>query len=471
MSDHGSVIVALPTIADHFGTDLPTTQWVLIGYALTISALLLPMGRLADLVGRKRVYLTGFALFVVGAVLAGLAPSMLTLILTRVLMGVGAAMTQGTSTAMIVSAFPESERGKALGLQLSAVGSGAVVGPAMGGLIVSALGWQAVFFTTALLGLIAIAAALVVLQARRTGELESEGPRVDWLGAALASLALIVFLLATTNGSTMGWGSPAIVAAFAGLSVLLAAFAWWELRAQSPMLDVRLFRRGLFSAGVAARFISFLGMSSIRFLMPFYLQAVAGLTPRQMGLLLVPSALTMIGTGPLGGRLSDRYGWRTFSVGGLAISAVGLLALSRIGLHTPLMLIVAAMVVQTVGAGMFGAPNSSSILSAVEPSRYEVISGFLNLVRNSANVTGTALATAIVTAVMASQGFAPSLTEVSASGETGVLPAFTSGVRVAYLATGIMVLVGALVSSFNGGKAVEGLPAQVEKPPRRARMV
>ena len=151
--DHGSTNVALPSIASNFGSDLPTVQWVVIGYLLTISALLLPMGRLADLVGRKEVYITGSLIFVLGAVLAGFSPNLTTLLLSRLLQGVGAAMTQGTGMAIITSMFPSRERGKALGLIMTVVGTGAVAGPAVGGFVVDALDWRWVFFFNAPLGL------------------------------------------------------------------------------------------------------------------------------------------------------------------------------------------------------------------------------------------------------------------------------------------------------------------------------
>ena len=168
VADHGSIAVALPSIANEFRTDLPTVQWVMIAYALTISSLLLPMARLSDIVGRKRMYIVGFTIFLVSALLCMVAGNVVTLIASRVLMGLGASMTQATATAILLSAFHESERGKALGLQISAVGSGAVGGPAIGGFVVDAFGWRGVFMLTITLTVVAIVVAQVVLNRRRT---------------------------------------------------------------------------------------------------------------------------------------------------------------------------------------------------------------------------------------------------------------------------------------------------------------
>ena len=239
-------------------------------------------------------------------------------------------MTQGTSMAMIVASFPSQERGRVLGLQMSIVGLGGIAGPALGGLLVGELGWQWAFFGTAAMGVVAILAALVIVDSRRSGLTDRRGVKFDWGGAALSTGALIVILQAMTWAPTLGYGNPAIAAAFAVFAALLAVFILHELRAAFPMMDVRLFKRRLFSLGVIASFLNFLGSQSVRFLMPFYLQAVLGLHPTQVGLIIVPGAVSMMITGPLSGRLSDRFGWRWFTVGGMLVSAAGLLILSTL---------------------------------------------------------------------------------------------------------------------------------------------
>ena len=453
VSDHGSVIVALPSISDHFNTDLPTTQWVLIGYSLTISALLLPMGRMADLIGRKRVYILGFVIFTIGGLAAGFAPSIGFLILAKVFQGVGAAMTQGTSMAMIIATFPPEERGKALGLQMSMVGLGGVAGPAVGGLLVGVFDWRWVFFGSSIMGAVSVLAGLIVLDAKRVGQPSGDREAFDWLGAALSTGAMVSFLLGMTGGPRLGWFSPIILGALGSFIALLVAFVWWELRVSSPMMDIRLFKRRLFSLGVSASYLSFLGMSSARFLMPFYLQAVLGFSPLQIGLMIVPSAMMMIIMGPLSGRLSDRFGVRPFTMGGMAVSMSGLLLLSTLTPNSSFLVAMAGMIMQSFGIGTFNAPNNSSILSAVEPSKYGVISGFLNLVRNSGNLTSIVVATAIVTATMGSLGYAPSLAEVSVDGDPGLVAAFTSGLRMAFRIMSGFVFI-AVVASFFKGPAV-----------------
>ena len=215
--DHGSVLVALPDIEGHFSTDLPTVQWVIVGYALAISVLLLPMGRLGDIMGRKEVYIGGFAVFVLAAAVAGFSPTLQVLIGAKVVQGIGSAMIQGNGMATIISVFPGSERGKALGTHLSIVGAGAIAGPALGGFLVSALGWRSVFLVNVPVGLITIAITALVLSGKQTSEQNAVGPKstFDWLGAVLSGLTLLAFLLVLSSGDRAGWTSLTVMAGWA----------------------------------------------------------------------------------------------------------------------------------------------------------------------------------------------------------------------------------------------------------------
>ena len=465
--DHGSVNVALPTVAGHFQTDFTTVQWVTIGYALTISALLLPMGRLSDLMGRKKVYIGGSLIFVLGALVAGMSPNLTTLVVARIIEGSGAAMTQGTGMAIVIAAFPASERGKAIGLIITVIGTGSIAGPAIGGFLVDALGWRAVLLANVPVVLLGVAASMLILTDSRDDH-TSQGVRdrkFDWLGAALSTGALLTLLLALTNGHKSDWTSPIILVAFLSFVGLLAAFIWWELRTTGPLLDLRLFQRSLFSLGVSAHFLTFLGSSAAIFLTPFYLQQILGYTPRQAGLILVPNALCMAILGPISGHFSDRFGWRWFTVGGLMLSSLGLLLLSRLTIDSSLFLVISALMLQSAGMGMFYSPNSSSILSSVERERYGVLLAFINLVRNAANVTSVAMATAIVTATMGTMGYEPSLDAVRSGGGAGIADAFTSGLRHAYLIMMGLLLVAMAVSVLTVNPEPSGADGQVEEVP------
>ena len=441
----GTVNVALPTIAGHFETDLPTVQWVVIAQTLTVSALLLPMGRLSDLVGRKQVYVVGLLLLMGASVFAATSTSVLMLVMSRVVQGMGAAMTQGTGMAMITSVFPEDERGKGIGTHMSVIGTGGMVGPVVGGFLVSELGWRWVFLVNLPLASIALLGALLLMDSKLFFR-EGRGARFDWQGAALSTAALVTFLLLMTNGYRLGWTSPPIIGAGALFVALSAGFIWWQRRASAPMLDLSLFKRRIFSLGVLASFISFLSVASVRFIMPFYLQGVRGFSPDRVGLIMLPTAVTMTIMGPIAGRLSDRFGYRVFNVAGLLLAAAGLFTISRVSQMTPLYVIIGAMVAQSAGTGLFASPNSASIFGEAQGNRHGVVSALLSLVRNSANVTSIAVATAVVAATMVAAGFSPDLGDVNA----GARGAFVSGMNGLYLAMSCLLLAGALASFLKG---------------------
>ena len=323
--DHGSVLIALPGIESHFDATLESVQWVVVAYALTISVLLLPMGRLGDVVGRRKVYVAGTAIFVLGSLGSTFAPDLSILIACRVLQGVGSGMVQGCGMGMFIAAFPDSERGKALGMHLSMVGLGAIAGPALGGFLVAWLGWQWVFFVNVPTGTIVFALSWLLLERGPNSVRDRQGERgaFDWIGAGLSGVILLVMLLVVGNGNALGWLSVLAIVGGVSVVVLSAAFVWWELRTKSPMLELRLFANRIFGLGVAAAWLSFFGTSAARFMMPFYLQRVLSYSPEQVGLMMIPAALCMVVIGPFSGRLSDRFGWQAFTIGGISLTAAG----------------------------------------------------------------------------------------------------------------------------------------------------
>ena len=481
--DYGSVLVALPAIETYFDSDLPTVQWIVIGHALVISILLLPMGRLGDMVGRKRVYVGGFVIFVATSAVAGFSVDLSMLIGAKVLQGVGSAMIQGTAMASLISAFPDSERGKAMGTHLSVVGTGVVAGTAIGGFLVSAWGWQAVFLVNVPIGIVTIAVSWFLLPEdfgtrgnRSSADPTAASPpsglpasgrpvsgRFDWIGAILSGTALLILLLILGQGDRIGWTSLLTIAGVVATVLFLAVFIWWELRVASPLLELRLFQRKLVAMGAAAGWVTFLASSSSRFLLTFYLQQVLGHSPREIGLYMMPAALAMAVLGPVAGRLSDRFGYQKLTAGGLAVGALAWFMLaegldgdgSSLGM-TPLVLVIVALTIQSAGTGVFYTPNNSSILGAVERSSYGIVSALTQLVRNTANVTSVAMVTAIVTITMGSMGVEPSLSAVSPE----ISDAFLAGVRRAFFVMGSLLVFGMVICIARGERAKVVTPAQ-----------
>ncbi len=441
--DATASFVAVPTIALDLGIGLPVAQWVILGNMLAVTAVLVPIGRLSDLLGRKRLFVAGYAILGAGAVLSGTATDMAVLITGRVIRGFGAALTQATSIPIVVSVFSVGERGRVLGGQMGVVGVGTVLGPVVGGLIVGLLGWRAIYWVTAA---IAVAVALLGARVLKRRKARSATPlaRFDVGGALLSTAFLVVFLVALSNGSRLGWCDPGVLLALLGSAALAAALWWQERRAADPILNVRLFRLRDFSVGLTSAVVAFTASAGAYFLLPFYLQMVQGVRPELLGLLLTPAGVVTALASPVMGHIADRVGHRRIATLGVALNGAGLLCLSQLGVATSLIWAVLLFMVLSLGIASFHAPNSSAILAAVDDNAHGVASGFINLARNLGNVIGIAAGTAIVSATMAARGLPPTFAAVTGQGDAALLEGFVAGFNRATLLLGALCVVLAL---------------------------
>ena len=458
--DAGVVNISLPAISSHFDADLPTVQWVVSVYLLTITALLLPLGRAADLLGRKRLYVAGFAAFIVGAVLAASAQNVPWLLMARALQAVGAASIQANGLAITVSVFPPEERGKVLGLTATVVALGAISGPVFGGILVDAFGWRSVFFLSVVVGLLGVTMARFVLKEERIATALDRRGKLDWLGMVTSAVAMASVLLVLSRGHSAGWTSPSILVTGAVAAVAIGAFFLAELRVKEPMIDLGLFRRRAFALGSLAAFLAFVAVVANAIMMPFYLQGVLGYQARTAGLVLTPWAFMLAFTGALAGRFSDKIEARVLSTLGMLVVCGALLALSRLGAHSSVAHVVIPLMALGAGMGMFSPANQNSVIGAVERERYGLVSAFLNLMRNTGNVAGIALATLIVTLSITSLGVEPDLgilREEGAAANPLLVQGFVSGLRQTFLISAGIVALAALASAFRGARRVESL--------------
>ena len=452
---------AVPAIADHFDATIPDVQWVVLGFLLSVGALLIPVGRLADIVGHRRLYLVGVVIFTVGALLAGSTPSLQALVGFKVFQGAGAAMIQATSVPIITSAFPTGQRGRALGLFMGVIALGAIAGPVIGGGAVTLLGWRAMLYLAGPVGAVSAVLAVRVLGTTDprpravTGRGSSESApqearrglrSFDWPGAGLSTAALVLFLMTVSSGDRLGWSSPWIIGGLAAVGTLVAVFVAWELRSREPMIALGLFRNGTFSVGQTTMFLMVLGNSLIFFLLPFYLQDIAGLTPLLSGLVVSAVPVAFLSTGPLAGHLSDRMGWRLFVPAGLSVGLASMLMLTRLSIDSPIWWTVVTMLMMGFGLGFIFSPAQNAIYGVVGPGRQGVVTGLINMARNSATLSSIAIGTAIVTATMGGLGYEPSLDAVREVADAGIEDAFMSGMTRAFLVGAGVVALGLIVS-------------------------
>jgi EmrB/QacA subfamily drug resistance transporter len=395
----GSVVnTVLPVMAGSFGSDIATIQWVVTLYLLVVSALLLSFGRLGDLRGHKVVYVTGFMVFVLGSALCGLAPTAGALIACRALQAVGAAMLFANSPAILTRNFPPAQRGQALGLRATLTYLGQMVGPFLGGWLAVQFSWRAVFYINVPVGVLALLLSLRFIPRDAPAD---HAERFDLAGALTFMGGLVALLLGLNQGHALGWASPPILALLALAGLLLGTFVAIERRVPHPMLDLGLFRRRLFSAAAASAVLNFLCVYGILFLLPFYLIQGRDLSPAQAGLLLTMQPLVMIVVAPLSGTLSDRIGSRLPATLGMAILAVALFLLSRLGPHSSVGDVVVPLAIAGLGTGIFISPNNSALMGAAPRHQQGIAAGILATARNVGMMLGVGLVGAIFTTALA----------------------------------------------------------------------
>jgi EmrB/QacA subfamily drug resistance transporter len=388
----GSIVnVAMPTLENQLDTRFAVVQWVVLAYLLTVTTLLAGIGRLADIVGKKSIYVIGFVVFTAGSVLCALAPTVGWLIGFRVLQAVGAAMTMALGPAIVTEAFPTSERGRALGIIGLAVSVGIIVGPTLGGVLLRYLSWHWIFLVNLPLGIIGTLVALRFVPAT----LPRGGQRFDYPGAALLFLSLISLLLALTFGQQFGFGSPPIMLLLAGWLLFLVLFIAVEWRVSQPIIDPRLFRNTTFSISLFNGYISFVLIAGVLFLMPFYLENVLGFQSLIVGQLLAILPLTLGLTAPLSGWLSDKLGTTIMTVIGLAVLLIGYSRFGLLDIDTSKLGFVLILLPIGIGMGVFQSPNNSAIMGSVPPHQLGVASGLLAITRTLGQTTGIATLNAL----------------------------------------------------------------------------
>ncbi|MHB8415482.1 MAG: MFS transporter [Acidiferrobacteraceae bacterium] len=394
--DVSIVNVALPTLQGDFKVKLALIEWVAMAYMLTLTIFLPLFGRLADIFGRSRMYNTGFVVFTVGSALCGLADTAGFLIGARVLQAVGAGLLQANSVALITQAFPANERGRAIGIQGAVQAIAMSVGPFVGGLLISAVSWRAIFYVNVPIGIVGTFAALYVLPG---AEKKHQRESIDYLGTSLFATGLAFLVLAVNEGESRGWSSHLILAYFALAAVLLTAFIVTEMKVRHPMIDLSLFKRYAFSAGNLTGMLSYYVLFAVLFLMPFYLEQVAGYTPALTGTILTPIPLAMAIVAPFAGHLSDRIGSRIMTTSGMVICAVATLLLVFLGGAPDMMVLILELVVLGVGMGLFTPPNNSAIMGSAPKERLGVAGGILNMMRALGLIFGVDISGVVFTSL------------------------------------------------------------------------
>jgi EmrB/QacA subfamily drug resistance transporter len=402
----GSVVnTVLPVLNQAFGSEVATIEWVVSVYLLIVSGLLLSVGRLGDMRGHKRVYLVGFAIFIIASALNGQAPSAGALILTRGVQALGASMLFANSPAILTKNFPAAQRGQALGLQATMTYLGLTAGPSIGGWLAGAAGWRWVFYINVPVGGLAMLLSFVFIPDDRH---QAPDETFDLRGAGLFLAGLVALLLGLNQGHAWGWTSLPVVGLIGLSLVVLAAFVIHERAADDPMLDLDLFRNSVFTAAALSAVFNYMCVYGILFLTPFYLIDGRGFSPANAGLLLTAQPLVMAVVAPVSGTISDRIGTRLPSTLGLGALGLGLVLLAGLGATTSVIRIALGLGVAGLGVGIFTSPNNSALMGSAPHERQGIAAGILATARNVGMMLGIGFAGAIFTSVMTASPASPS---------------------------------------------------------------
>ncbi len=427
-----AVNIALPVIGAEFHLGAVRLGWVTSAFLLAAAVFLLPVGRLSDILGRKRFFVAGMAVFTVSSTLCALAPSGNALIAARLVEGFGGALIFGTGTAILTSVFPPGRLGRALGINVAAVYLGLSLGPFLGGLLTQHFGWRSVYWSVVPVALLGALLTAWKLEGEWAG---ARGERFDLLGAVLYGGALVALMIGLADIlSTTGRGLTGVGA------IGLLAFVVWEGHATAPLLDLGLFRRNVvFALSNLAALINYSATYGVPFLLSLFLQYIRGLGPEAAGTVLVAQPVIMTVFSPAAGWLSERVEPRYIASAGMALTALGLFLLAGIGPATGEGHILGVLALLGFGFALFSSPNTNAVMSAVEPRFYGVASGTLGTMRLLGQMSSMALVVLTFSILIGVTAITPAR-----------FPAFLEATHVAFVVFGATCALGVLASLARG---------------------
>jgi EmrB/QacA subfamily drug resistance transporter len=441
-TNSGTLIIALPDLERALDTSLLGLVWVILAYMIASTVLVLTAGRLSDLFGRKKAYVSGFVAFSIASLGAGFAGDGTQLILWRIVQGIGAAFLFANAAALVTDAFPKHQLGLAMGTNTMVAAIGLVLGPVLGGALVS-ISWEWVFWFNVPLGLAAAAWGAIVLHELVTPD-DVRG--LDLGGVVTFVAGLTGLVLAVSKGGIAGWNDPVVIGGLVVAALLLPAFVLIERHARAPMLDLSIFRNRLFAAATAAAFINGLSRFALMFVFVFYFQGVKGDDPVLAGLKLAPLAIGMLVASPLAGIWADRHGSRTLAAMGMVVSAIGLALMTTLVVDSPYWESSLWLLLVGVGSGMFNSPNTAAMMGTVPVHRRGIAAGARTMLQNTGAVLSIAFVMAIVTAAVPKDVLLQIFSGLASSLSVSQLDPFISNMHTALWALAATSLVGAVVS-------------------------
>jgi EmrB/QacA subfamily drug resistance transporter len=398
--DQRAITVALPTLTMTFHTTFTTIQWTILVYDLVLIGLIITMGRLGDIFGRRRFYALGFLIFVSASALCGLSQATGQLILFRAVQAIGGSMIAANGRAIVSVNLPPEERGRALGLTSTAFHIGFLTGPSLGGFLIDTIGWRWIFYINMPFSLCGAYLAWKVVPETRIAEKVA----VDIPGAVLLLVTNALFIFAIDQLPRTGWSHPMFLTILALAVLALGILLRVEARTQTPILILSMFRTRLFSAGIASLFLVAGTLSAINFLLPFFLQNLLGYSPAQVGWIIVADSVIIMVMAPIAGSLSDRFGSRLLCTVGCAVIGIAQFFLATLHMDASLPRIILPLCLWGIGWALFNAPNQSSILGATGAEKIGAAAGMIATTARTGGAMGVTLSATLFGYLLASAG-------------------------------------------------------------------
>ncbi|HEU23524.1 MAG: MFS transporter [Mesoaciditoga sp.] len=443
-----ALLIALPNIAEGLNAPMITIIWVLMSYMLATTVLVPSIGRVADMIGRKRLFVLGAAIFTIASLFAGLSQSGVELLVMRIIQAIGGSLIMANSTAIVTDAFPKGELGMALGINGMVLAVGSAFGPIIGGLLTTAIGWRWIFYMNVPFG--ALVTIWAWIQIKDIAPIP-KGEKFDWLGAISFTSGLFFLLYALTEGGFGGWTSPIVITFFILAAILIPLFVYIESKVKYPMLDLRLFKTRVQAFAYSSNLMNGISRGALMFLLIFYLLGIKNMDPFTASIYLIPFAVAMMIMAPISGRLSDRYGSRILSTLGLLITGVGLLGFAiftRVDMSIAEVIIWGTVV--GFGSGMFNSPNTNTIMSMVPPDRRGIAAGTRTMMNNAGSLVSIAMAFAILSSGLTPQAMDALFIGAQIGGKGIFVDTFISDLRLAFFISFIISIGAAVISYMRG---------------------
>ncbi|MBN2009610.1 MFS transporter [candidate division KSB1 bacterium] len=427
-----SVNIALPKIGDAFELEAVRLSWVASIFLLSAAVFMVPFGRVADIYGRKLIFVIGVSIFSIASLVSAIASTSLMLIVGRLIQGIGSAMMFGTGVAILTSVFPPEERGRALGINVAAVYLGLSLGPFLGGVLVEYLGWRSIFWANVPPGILII---ILVFWKLRDEWAEAEGESFDGYGSVIYAIMLIMLMYGFSI--LPAWQGFCLVG---GGLLGLALFVRWEQRVEHPVLDILLFKQNrVFAYSNLAALINYAATFAVTFLMSLYLQYIKAMSPQQAGLILVAQPAVMTLFSPFAGRLSDRIEPRKVSSIGMSLTTLGLAILIFLNGDTPIWFLILNLMLLGAGFGLFSSPNTNAVMGSVERKFYGVASGTVGTMRLTGQMFSMGIAMLIFSVVIGPYRITPQY-----------YPQFLQSMKIAFVIFTVLCLGGIFASLARG---------------------